>query len=111
MCAVQSEKIDKLRCIVLFFLMIRRPPRSTLFPYTTLFRSHGDPFFGTVSACQSWLSKVSLDDYHHWISVGCRGRVIDVGRRRPAGPLGIAKRSVDSDLEDRRHLFGRDHLV
>src|SRR2546426_6350988 len=28
--------------IVFFFLMIRRPPRSTLFPYTTLFRS--DPF-------------------------------------------------------------------
>src|SRR2546427_4927187 len=28
------------RCIALFFfLMIRRPPRSTLFPYTTLFRS------------------------------------------------------------------------
>src|SRR3712207_8879517 len=27
---------------LLFFLMIRRPPRSTLFPYTTLFRSlHG----------------------------------------------------------------------
>src|SRR2546430_11946842 len=25
-----------------FFLMIRRPPRSTLFPYTTLFRSHHD---------------------------------------------------------------------
>src|SRR2546426_5397769 len=25
-----------------FFLMIRRPPRSTLFPYTTLFRSRGD---------------------------------------------------------------------
>src|SRR2546422_7043994 len=24
-----------------FFLMIRRPPRSTLFPYTTLFRSYG----------------------------------------------------------------------
>src|SRR3712207_7648271 len=26
---------------VFFFLMIRRPPRSTLFPYTTLFRSKG----------------------------------------------------------------------
>src|SRR6185436_20885865 len=26
-----------------FFLMIRRPPRSTLFPYTTLFRSRGWP--------------------------------------------------------------------
>src|SRR3712207_8220010 len=25
-----------------FFLMIRRPPRSTLFPYTTLFRSRAD---------------------------------------------------------------------
>src|SRR3712207_8463112 len=29
-------------CVVcFFFLMIRRPPRSTLFPYTTLFRSEG----------------------------------------------------------------------
>src|SRR5260370_30016641 len=30
-------------CVLLFFffLMIRRPPRSTLFPYTTLFRSRG----------------------------------------------------------------------
>src|SRR3712207_8266886 len=28
-----------LQFIVFFFLMIRRPPRSTLFPYTTLFRS------------------------------------------------------------------------
>src|SRR2546426_9091041 len=27
-----------------FFLMIRRPPRSTLFPYTTLFRSVRGPF-------------------------------------------------------------------
>src|SRR5579862_3939933 len=27
--------------LFLFFLMIRRPPRSTLFPYTTLFRSRG----------------------------------------------------------------------
>ena len=26
-------------CSDIFFLMIRRPPRSTLFPYTTLFRS------------------------------------------------------------------------
>src|SRR2546422_4658185 len=27
------------RQVIFFFLMIRRPPRSTLFPYTTLFRS------------------------------------------------------------------------
>src|SRR5436309_14287840 len=33
--------------IIFFFLMIRRPPRSTLFPYTTLFRSvlFGDCLF------------------------------------------------------------------
>src|SRR2546430_11763323 len=29
-------------CFFFFFLMIRRPPRSTLFPYTTLFRSPFD---------------------------------------------------------------------
>src|ERR1043165_10095127 len=29
-------------CVFFFFLMIRRPPRSTLFPYTTLFRSRRD---------------------------------------------------------------------
>src|SRR5947208_12283939 len=28
--------------LLFFFLMIRRPPRSTLFPYTTLFRSNAD---------------------------------------------------------------------
>src|SRR3712207_6914055 len=28
--------------LIFFFLMIRRPPRSTLFPYTTLFRSEGN---------------------------------------------------------------------
>src|SRR6266571_5578005 len=32
-----------------FFLMIRRPPRSTLFPYTTLFRSAGTPPTGPAS--------------------------------------------------------------
>src|SRR3712207_7577490 len=32
---------------VFFFLMIRRPPRSTLFPYTTLFRS--DPVIRTAA--------------------------------------------------------------
>src|SRR3712207_8065048 len=29
-----------------FFLMMRRPPRSTLYPYTTLFRSRGDARLG-----------------------------------------------------------------
>src|SRR6266540_5027770 len=40
----------------LFFLMIRRPPRSTLFPYTTLFRSLDGPdapLCGTAEAASS----------------------------------------------------------
>src|SRR5256885_6532219 len=39
--------------IFFFFLMIRRPPRSTLFPYTTLFRSghlHGSEHGGFIAA-------------------------------------------------------------
>src|SRR2546422_8141058 len=32
-----------------FFLMIRRPPRSTLFPYTTLFRSVPTDLHGPIS--------------------------------------------------------------
>src|SRR2546430_5449177 len=40
-----ARHTNRLKCIrirppaIFFFLMIRRPPRSTLFPYTTLFRS------------------------------------------------------------------------
>src|SRR2546426_5834922 len=32
--------------------MIRRPPRSTLFPYTTLFRSHSRQYAHHPSACR-----------------------------------------------------------
>src|SRR5256885_8305895 len=38
-----------------FFLMIRRPPRSTLFPYTTLFRSLKKPPITT-----SWLARAVI---------------------------------------------------
>src|SRR5256885_17259991 len=37
--AFSSQSTHKLLTRFFFFLMIRRPPRSTLFPYTTLFRS------------------------------------------------------------------------
>src|SRR3712207_7010856 len=42
MCCIDFVPI----CLIVrffFFLMIRRPPRSTLFPYTTLFRSRAYP--------------------------------------------------------------------
>src|SRR5258708_18358427 len=39
LCLRSSYCCSALPMSVFFFLMIRRPPRSTLFPYTTLFRS------------------------------------------------------------------------
>src|SRR5437016_13448821 len=42
-----------------FFLMIRRPPRSTLFPYTTLFRSHAGPEVG-VASTKAFTSQVCV---------------------------------------------------
>src|SRR5690349_22044251 len=52
---------------VFFFLMIRRPPRSTLFPYTTLFRSlsrrlrGGDHGGGAASAGEGDLDAARRD--------------------------------------------------
>src|SRR5256886_8791887 len=45
-----------------FFLMIRRPPRSTLFPYTTLFRScetHGEKLIPTGEALQVMIATIT----------------------------------------------------
>src|SRR2546429_238565 len=40
------------RLLFFFFLMIRRPPRSTLFPYTTLFRSRRRYVSGILQTIQ-----------------------------------------------------------
>src|SRR2546430_5478219 len=42
--------------------MIRRPPRSTLFPYTTLFRSQGIEGSGVPDAVRAGQSPKSVDD-------------------------------------------------
>src|SRR2546422_9270809 len=49
-------------CFFFFFLMIRRPPRSTLFPYTTLFRS---VFWSIIATGCVWplLLVVAVDSY------------------------------------------------
>src|SRR5256885_16975971 len=39
MCHIVFSTVSLYIFLCFFFLMIRRPPRSTLFPYTTLFRS------------------------------------------------------------------------
>src|SRR5438477_6964225 len=53
--ATDGLQVDHHIDVLIFFLMVRRPPTSTLFPYTTLFRSISvidvnDPAWGTFSA-------------------------------------------------------------
>src|SRR2546430_13247940 len=47
-----------------FFLMIRRPPRSTLFPYTTLFRSSSAGVPCTGSCIRRWGTCRSRSEEH-----------------------------------------------
>src|SRR5438105_10667288 len=63
------------RLTVFFFLMIRRPPRSTLFPYTTLFRScHPGGRVGALPRAYRGLparrdrKSTRLNSSHEWIS-------------------------------------------
>src|SRR5260370_3703601 len=61
----------KPQCLSFFFLMIRRQPRSTLFPYTTLFRSNEnlqtiDAFIDTAAiALKSMVRRLRLRSEEH----------------------------------------------
>src|SRR2546422_7749703 len=78
---------------VFFFLMIRRPPRSTLFPYTTLFRSTS-PW----SAGASWIGGAVASGGARWI----------VGRsRRVPSPWKHRSEEHTSELQSRLHLVCR----
>src|SRR5436305_11684155 len=71
--------------VFFFFLMIRRPPRSTLFPYTTLFRSN------------TWL-------IHHNLPI-LRADFADFEPKR------LFMRSVYRSEEHTSELQSRPHLV
>src|SRR5437588_2414827 len=62
-----------------FFLMLRRPPRSTLFPYTTLFRSHRS----MDSSCGVWL-RAQQPRPEHRRAAAPRRRRLHHRRRWPA---------------------------
>src|SRR2546430_264532 len=65
-----SSEVPCNRRMVFFFLMIRRPPRSTLFPYTTLFRSPA----GSLLLHHERLSADSgLEPALHLLSLVARG--------------------------------------
>src|SRR5688572_32137631 len=48
-----------------FFLMLRRPPRSTLFPYTTLFRSHLREILSGLDSAQARWQPLRLEGLVH----------------------------------------------
>src|SRR3989441_3428700 len=68
--------------------MIRRPPRSTLFPYTTLFRSHGALVDRIVREIQLGGAQTLDDDLHQLLDLGGRQRQLGRGLtgRDPAHP-------------------------
>src|SRR3712207_6891423 len=49
--------------LVFFFLMIRRPPRSTLFPYTTLFRSNHLLKEGELEEAKRWVDRANDEGF------------------------------------------------
>src|SRR2546426_7639594 len=67
-----------------FFLMIRRPPRSTLFPYTTLFRSRGE-----------WRRPFIQIEGH--LDVGLGGVLSRVRRRQEDHPVSVRGREERSE--------------
>src|SRR2546428_13755309 len=68
-----------------FFLMIRRPPRSTLFPYTTLFRSGVDAVFENIADPALWPGAFnSLAPGGRLVTVGAHGGgLVTLRVRRP----------------------------
>src|SRR5260370_20193775 len=80
-----------------FFLMIRRPPRSTLFPYTTLFRSHSFSDEGQADANQ----KRENTPHNHRQIAGIRGQR---GHHRRFGDRDVDDRSEEHTSELQSHL-------
>src|ERR1051326_9478139 len=58
-------RVTSVSCVFFFFLMIRRPPRSTLFPYTTLFRSTHLLFSARFPSWTSWVRVPSPRSEEH----------------------------------------------
>src|SRR5258708_22990041 len=81
--------------------MIRRPPRSTLFPYTTLFRSVGcDVSLWTTNESDHW--ELDLD----WLSRNIRANTRAIIVNCPHNPTGRSEEHT-SELQSPDHLVCR----
>src|SRR3989338_2143718 len=84
-----GKRLIGLRHLVLifFFLIIRRPPRSTLFPYTTLFRSHQFRF----RAWERFFVFIKINSWYH----GVIRALVERDARRLHGKLFQTRRKVE----------------
>src|SRR3712207_7694030 len=89
-----SPRADYSTVLFFFFLMIRRPPRSTLFPYTTLFRSQQLPHVHAVAAGDDQGGRQA------------RGHQGDLARGRQAARQARSEEHT-SELQSRQYLVCR----
>src|SRR3712207_6936303 len=89
---------------VVFFLMIRRPPRSTLFPYTTLFRSALRPGASLLTCSHSvrTVSTVRAEAVRRTRAIHRRS-----ARSRCSSCIGIRSEEHTSELQSRQYLVCR----
>src|SRR5438874_10648855 len=90
-------------CLLFLFFMIRRPPQSTLFPYTTLFRSFPEGKSGTGELrYRNGLPVLTVSGTPEEIGAAAGALGLKPGRR-------IADRSEEhtSELQSRRDLVCR----
>src|SRR2546422_3756360 len=87
--------------------MIRRPPRSTLFPYTTLFRSPDARTIGVSAAAQN--QSVESEHPTHRFHAAFRGFTHEHRRPVDRDRVGVVARSEEhtSELQSRLHLVCR----
>src|SRR3712207_8250128 len=84
--------------------MIRRPPRSTLFPYTTLFRSVAAPHRMSSDTCPEGALPVQAGAYRY----RKRGREATEAVPAPSPlPLGLRSEEQTSELQSRQYLVCR----
>src|SRR5205823_7386970 len=86
--------------ISIFFLMIRRPPRSTLFPYTTLFRSEVRALAGGERICGDGAEAAEVDE-------GVRTVPDERPRDVADGRLGQRSEEHTSELQSLAYLVCR----
>src|SRR3712207_6956927 len=88
--------------------MIRRPPRSTLFPYTTLFRSRRG---GTVVARRSWEGCQETRGGRGERGWSCPARANGLWLRGSPAPSGLVVDGDDRSEEHTSELQSRQYLV